>query len=368
MRALRAFVVAVVALLATLPGCAWLVSTAFDADASLDFNAGRAAPAAPSEAPLFLQRPIFAAIDGKAGSHAPTLVALDSGELLAAWYSYGGPHELDGAEIFTARLTPGAENWSDPWRVVRAPPDVGNPVLAVVDGRLALFHAVVPGGWSAARVAQRESTDGGRTWSAPRDIALEPGSNVRSPPVPVQGGWVLPAYDDLFLRSMFLFSKDGRTWQPRSAIALASPHEAIQPSLAPLSDGRLLAVMRNVGGGFLWAAASNDDGRTWTRPIDAGFPNPASPAALLRLASGRLALVFNDSDSERRPLSIALSPDDGLTWTHPVALIDGDGSYAYPSLIQTSDGLLHVAYSHDRAFIGHITLNEAWVAAASLRP
>lgn len=367
-RGFRLVPVAVVALLATLPGCAWLVSTALDADATLDFNAGRAAPPALSDAPLFVQGRIFEAIEGKAGSHAPTLVALDSGELVAAWYSYDGPHELDGAEIFTARLTPGTEHWSNPQRVVRAPPDVGNPVLAVLDGRLVLFHAVVPGGWSAARVAQRESSDGGGTWSASRDIALEPGSNVRSPPVKVHGGWLLPAYDDLFLRSFFLFSKDGRVWQPRSAIALPGPNEAIQPSLAPLSDGRILGVMRNVVGGFLWAAASDDDGRTWTRPIDAGFPNPASPAALLRLASGSLALVFNDSDSERHPLSIALSPDDGVTWTQAATLIDGDGSYAYPAITQTPDDLLHVVYSHGRAYIGHVTLNEAWIAAAASRP
>ena len=130
-----------------------------------------------------------------------------------------------------------------------------------------------------------------------------------------------------------------------------------------LGSGRLLAVQRNVGHGWLWVTASDDSGRTLAPPIDSRFPNPASPSALLRLADGHLVLVYNDSNRDRRPVSAALSADEGVTWHPPRVLVDGTGAYAYPSAIQTADGLIHIVYSHDRQRIQHLILNEAWIVA-----
>ena len=73
--------------------------------------------------------------------------------------------------------------------------------------------------------------------------------------------------------------------------------------------------------------------------------------------------MFNDSTTDRRPLSIAISADDGLTWPHRRDLADGDSTYSYPAAVQTPDGLIHVVYSLGRANIQHITLNEAWIVA-----
>ena len=48
-------------------------------------------------APVFSNQPIFDEIAGKTGSHAAAITALPDRELLAAWYSYSGPGELDGS-------------------------------------------------------------------------------------------------------------------------------------------------------------------------------------------------------------------------------------------------------------------------------
>lgn len=188
---------------------------------------------------------------------------------------------------------------------------------------------------------------------------------MKHPPVRVRdGSLLLPAYDDLWQRSLFFRSSDGFAWELRSDIALPPPPQATQPALAALDDGRLLAVMRNTGRGWLWAAASDDDGRTWTQPQDSGFPNPASPAALVNAGGGVLVLVFNDSDTQRRPLSVAVSGDNGRTWHPPRVLVDGDGEYAYPAAAISADGHVHVLYSHARRYIGHAEFNLAWLANA----
>jgi len=345
-----------------LAGCAGLLPPV-DGDLVLSFNveAGRPLPAAGD--PFFQEADLFDAVPGKTGSHAPTIVALDDGELLAAWYSYSGPHELDGSALYTARRPPGGQ-WSDPRLHLDRPGGEGNPVLYAEGDRVWLFQAVTPLRWSSAHIELQCSLDRGRSWTPPRVVSDRLGSNVRFPPVRTpEGVLLLPAYDDLIRQSLFYESTDGESWRLRSWVHTDEPWANGQPSVARLSGGRLLAVMRNFGGGWLWAAASDDDGRSWSRPIDAGFPNPDAPAALLGLGDDQLLLVFNDSPSGRIRLTAALSADGGLSWPHRRVLAEGPGPVAYPAAALAPDGTIHVVWSQQRLTIRHAAFNQAWVVA-----
>jgi predicted neuraminidase len=328
------------------------------------FNAAPSAavPQATGE-PIYTDEAVFDAISGRNGHHAATLTAFDDGELLAAWYSYVGPGELDGSAIYTARLPGGATSWEPPVLHVDQPVGLGNPVLYSEGDEVWLFHAVAPCGWSSAHVEVQRSGDRGRSWSPPRTVDGPVGCNVRYPPLrTAEGEMLLPAYDDLLQRSLFFASSDGESWSLRAAVWTEPPHQNIQPSVVRLESGRLLAVMRNVGQGWLWVTASDDGGRSWAPPRDSGFPNPGSSSELLRLADGNLLLVFNDSHSERRPLSATVSPDEGRSWSASRVLADGDSTYSYPAAIQSPDGLIHVLYSRGRESIRHAVVNEAWIA------
>ncbi len=356
------------ALLLVGVGCVPLAGNSPPAELELTFNTGRAvAPAGGAEPAVFASESIFEEIPGRIGSHAPTLTAFPDGELLAAWYSYVGPHELDGAAIYTARRRAGETAWQPPALLVDRPQADGNPVLYSEGAEVWLFQAVVSAGWSSACIEVQHSADRGATWTPPTTIAGPLGANVRHPPIrTADGALLLPAYDDLWQRSLFFRSTDGGTWALAATVATPAPTQNLQPSVARLAGGRLLAVMRNAGTGWLWVTASDDDGCSWSSPRDSGFPNPGSPAVLLTLHSGNLVLVLNDDNARRTPLSITLSPDEGVTWTTPRVLADGAGQYAYPAAVQTPDGLVHVVYSHDRTHIAHITVNEAWIVAIDM--
>ena len=107
---------------------------------------------------------------------------------------------------------------------------------------------------------------------------------------------------------------------------------------------------------------SIDEGRSWTAAKATDLKNPNAAVTLLKLESGRVALAFNDSTSGRSPLNIALSTNDGARWRYLRFLEDQEGSFSYPSLIQTSDGLIHVAYTYNRDTIKHVVTNETWVS------
>jgi predicted neuraminidase len=343
---------------------AWLLGCSVPfADIDLRFNtSGELTPVAVDADPVFSTEPLLDAIPGKIRSHAPTITAFSDGELLAAWYSYTGPDELDGSAIYAARRPAGATKWEPPILLIDRPQGDGNPVLFSEGDNVWLFQAVVPGGWSTSHIEVQRSSDRGRTWSSPRVVSASLGANVRFPPVRLNDGkLLLPAYDDLLQRALFFVSADAETWELRSALATAPPNQCMQPSVVVLADGRVLVVLRNTGQGWLWVTASDDNGRSWSKPADSGFPNPASPASLLRLSNGHLALVYNDSRTSRRPLSVTISADEGVTWLPARVLVDGPGHYAYPAAVQTPDDLIHVVYSHNRDRIQHLTVNEAWI-------
>ncbi len=353
------FLLATVLCTACTPGFDWLTP----AGRSIPFNDATAVSPPGDLEPHFSTRPIFAAIAGKSGSHAPTIVTFDDASLLAAWFSYTGPSELDGSAIFVSRHPASGGAWTAPMLLVDGPAGDGNPVLYAEGHRVWLFFVRVPFGWATAQLSLMRSEDRGITWTQPVTLPVGIGTNVKFPPLRLAGGeLLLPAYSDLFTQSLFFVSADdGASWTLRSTLYTPPPFECLQPSVARLVDGRLLTVMRNRGQGFLWVAASDDEGRTWSTPQDSGFGNPGSPAALLRLADGALLMVLNNDPLSRRTLSATLSRDDGRTWTLPRVVVAGAGAYSYPALAEAPGGLVHLVYSYERQRIEHVELNPAWV-------
>jgi predicted neuraminidase len=75
------------------------------------------------------------------------------------------------------------------------------------------------------------------------------------------------------------------------------------------------------------------------------------------MRDGRVALVYNHSQTARSPLDLAISNDDGRTWGAPKVLEDGPGEFSYPAIIQSADGKLHITYTWKRRRIKHVVVN-----------
>ena len=131
------------------------------------------------------------------------------------------------------------------------------------------------------------------------------------------------------------------------------PEGNIQPSLWRCTDGRLRMVVRTTRAvGRVGLAESSDDGRTWSAVRPTSLPHPNAGLDAVKLADGRVLLVYNHAPQGRTPLSLALSDDDGDTWRTRRALEDGPGEYSYPAVIQARrracPRLLHLAAGADQ--------------------
>jgi predicted neuraminidase len=97
------------------------------------------------------------------------------------------------------------------------------------------------------------------------------------------------------------------------------------------------------------------------------LPNPNSGTDAVTLRDGRQLLVYNHNirtgshNKGRSPLNVAISPD-GTNWFAALVLEDdpdAPNGFAYPAVIQTRDGLVHITYTWERKRIKHVVIDPA---------
>lgn len=313
---------------------------------------------------------IFERIPGYPVHHCSSITEAPNGDLLVSWY--GGSYEsADDQVLFLSRRPKGSRAWTKPEIVVRSPgKPPGNAILFTDKiGRIWLLWGRMEGkqpmmrgtGWDHCRLFYRTSSDNGKTWSGDKPFFEDTmGWLPRNLPIwGADGSLIVPISDELNGHgvdlSFFVSTRDnGKTWA-RSGVMRGGE----QPTIIQRADGTLLAYLRVRPN--IMAAESHDGGKTWTKPAPTQWKNPNSGISMRRLRNGHALLVFNNQNNARTPLNIARSTDEGRTWGTPLALETNPGEYSYPSVLQTSDGKIHIIYTFRRYSIKHVEMNEDWL-------
>jgi predicted neuraminidase len=350
-------------------------------------------------------------------NHAANLMTLGDGSLGCVWF--GGTQEgMADISIHFARLTPGAGHWSEAV-MLRDDPSRSeqNPILfPQADGALwLLYTSQRSGNQDTSVVRRRVSRDHGVTWSGPDMLIAEAGTFVRQPvTVLANGDWLLGTFlcrtaagrkwvGDDDVSAVRLSSDRGQSWR---VIDVPESLGCVHMNIVEAGGGELLALFRSRWADFIHAARSVDGGRSWSAPRPTELPNNNSSIQATRLQDGRLVLAYNHSSAadaaERRlslydeiedeapsvpeapaprrartafwgapraPMMLALSGDGGRSWDQLIEIETGDGycmtnnsanrrnrELSYPSVHQSLDGRLHVAFTYHRQAIKHVVL------------
>jgi len=351
-------------------------------------------------------------------NHAAFLHVLPGGELGCVWF--GGTQEgVPDISVHFSRLVDG--RWTEAVKLSDDPMrSEQNPLLFTApDGRLwLLWTAQVSGHQDTAIVRHRISDDGGKSWGPIGTLIDRAGLFIRQPIVVAPNGdWLLPCWlcptppagawrgdEDT---SLVMISPDqGKSW-----VAHDVPNStgAVHMDILPLQDGTLLALYRSRWADFIHASRSSN-GRDWSAPEPTELPNNNSSIQARVLANGHVALAYNHSSAAnatgqrsslyddlddamavevraegrsafwgapRAPMTIAISEDGGRSWPHRRDVATGDGycltnnskdrlnrEFSYPSILQTPDGALHLAFTWWRQAIRHVRVSEEWIRAA----
>ena len=342
----------------------------------------------------------------------PALYPFSDGRILICWGAYDIQEcSNDGVVLYSASFDNG-ETWENPQVWMASPNAVvshlqfvnpagasealmiyreGHYYGAQEDRRRKTSLKWANYAESPMHLLQKRSRDCGATWHPPEEI--DPILVVGRDAPPYYGApeqllhlsngalLLLVGYMDPERRnpqhfnvSVLRSENGGAAWTKTWDFTVPEARGAMEPSVAETAPGALYGVIRNKSG-FLYEIRSSDYGKTWDTPRKTALPTVESMAKVLKLAGGRLLLVWNNQSSTtqhpRHPLAAAISADGGRTWGPPKALADeiGANQLSNFNLLQAADGRIMVCTSHYRAQppacsdLDMLVFDEAWLDA-----
>lgn len=370
---------------------------------------GRLHPGPSGRADAFLPSPMVQ-------NHAANLHFLPDGRLACVWF--GGTMEGMG-DISVWMSTLGPDGWTAARRLSDdASRSEQNPVLFTApDGAVWLFHTSQPGGrQDLCEIVARMSVDGGHSFGPAGRIGDFRGVFVRQPVrIGPAGEWLLPGFrcvtpaegrwtGDIDSAVMLVSHDQGASWQ---AVEVPESLGAVHMNPVAPDGGVMPAFYRDRYAQWVKRSLSSDGGLTWSAPKPTDLPNNNSSVQATRLADGRIAMVLNpisaaQSDARRAslydeipdesgekadvravtagpkaiwgvpraPMTLALSSDNGVSFPVRIDLDRGTGhalsnnsaegvnrELSYPSILQDSEGRLHIAYTYHRRAIRYVRID-----------
>lgn len=343
--------------------------------------------------------------------HASTIVELQNGDLLAAWFAgeYEGHPDV---KIWASHRAKGTKTWTRPVVVADGTFDTAtgngregdlarmagldstdhgrkscyNPVLyQMPDGEVLLFYKIGRfvqdwTGWLT------RSKDNGYTWTPKEPLPKGFLGPVKNKPILMDDNLLCPSstekdgwkihFERYIIDEKKRFPEHGllegkatttgsiaaeqaeKTFEPGKL----SPIGCIQPSILRLGGDSLMVLCRTQNG-RLATSYSHDSGRSWTPVTLTALPNNNSGTDAVTLHDGRHVLVYNpvatptgEHNAPRTPLCVAIS-DDGKHWQHLITLEDSNISeYSYPAVIEGHDGSIHITYTWRRERVRHVEI------------
>lgn len=297
----------------------------------------------------------------------PGATKLASGEILVTYREGADHYKTVEGVVKIVRSQDEGETWSIPELMFSEPGFgcSGRGLEQLSDGRIIVPVLLVgeifrtsegvrrPKDSMRAKVYALSSTDGGESWSKPLQIGPMDGwswqntyGRVRELP---DGRVFIPSGgqkngEEPWYSGYFVSHDGGRTFPDRVEVANGLADEI---DLTPLPDGRWLAMVRDLRPPhYLHSAYSEDEGRTWSTPVNSGVLGHCP--SFLALPSGTILLAHRQVDPKRTAgCALSASTDGGASWEHisDIYVAPNDTwDCSYPSMVLLEDGRVFCAY------------------------
>lgn len=314
---------------------------------------------------------VLAPTDGNPRNSEGDFIRLKDGRVLFVYTHFtGGTGDHAAAHLASRVSADGGKTWNERDDVVVERQGKMNvmsvSLLRLADGRIALFY-LRKNSTADCLPMVRFSSDEAKTWSEPVACAPDGGYFVVNNARVVQlasGRIIVPAAQHDAAKdkpgyhrgvaTCFLSDDAGKTWR-RSRSNLEAPPQSRsglqEPLVVELKDKRLMMLCRT-DQGSQFRSYSTDAGETWAEAEPTDIASPLSPASIQRIpGTGDLLMAWNDLTAidpklkgKRTPFTVAISKDEGRTWTNRKTLYaDPTGWYCYTA----------IAFVDDRVLLGH---------------
>ena len=288
------------------------------------------------------------------------IIPLKDGALLLAWTEFykGSSADHGPARISCKISKDGGKTWGEKFTAIEN--DGGCNVMEVnflrlKNGDIALFYCQKNSESKDCRIMMRTSADEGKTWGPAKQMSpdnkytgLTNGRCIR-----LQTGRILlEAYEggDAYC---CISDDEGKTWHDGGRVSPPGG-PCYEPACIELKDGRVMILLRTgLGGQF--KSISTDGGETWSKPEPTALTGTAAPVSISRIPkTGDLLAIWNNNisstganNTNRTPLTAAISKDEGETWEKFRNIEQGThDAWAYPAVTWVDDRALLTYFTY----------------------
>jgi predicted neuraminidase len=341
--------------------------------------------------------------------HASNIIEVSPGKFLCVFFGGSGDGKPD-VKIWSSFFDVKNGKWSEPVVIANSQEIDGiteaaemtacwDPVLfKIPNGNMLLFYKLgkKPTDWTGY---VKTSIDGGQTWASIK--RLPPGilGPAKNKPICIPGtgqsySLVCGSSSESWNRAwgcwfdILNVNGDQEQWLGVGPVyveptKLKEPEGIIQPTFFWDKDKNLRMLCRTKNIGKLCTAVSKDNGKTWSKVEKTVLNSNNSSVETINLQDGRVLLAYSDinekdvPEKNRYKLDLAISSDGGDTWKNVFeldnslkdeTLKDDKGNplkpeekrkkqISYPSVIQASDGRVHIVYTYNREKLKHVILD-----------
>ncbi len=298
-------------------------------------------------------------------------IKLKDGRILFVYTHFTGGAADHASAFLAGRYShDGGRTWSGD-DVVVVPNEGKQNVMSVSllrlsNGAIALFYAV-KNALTDCRPYLRISKDEGKTWSEPKScitdevgyyvlnndrvVQLESGRLLMPVALHNKPAWKRPDWKGTIL--CYFSDDNGAAWsrsgEGQKGYNKKGARVTVQePGVVELSDGRVMMFCRT-NAGCQYISFSRNKGKTWSPLAPSNIISPISPASIERVpGTEALVMAWNNHRNiephlkgKRTPFCLAVSHDDGRSWTHEKVLADNPhGWYCYTAVFFVEDALL----------------------------
>ncbi|MET3321012.1 UNVERIFIED_ORG: putative neuraminidase [Peribacillus simplex] len=316
-------------------------------------------------------------------AHAPTIIKLDDGDLLCAWFagSFEGSPDIS---IVLSKFNHESQEWNEP------------KIVSQDDTRSeqnpSFFHAPDKSVWLiytsqegrrpdkdnmqfTSIIKYQKTYDNGENWTEPEVLFSQTGTFARQTiQVLSNGRWIFSTWvcedSELGLTNdptVFQVSDDeGLTWKE---VRMPESNGRVHANVIELEDGHLVAFMRSRFADHIYRSESTDYGDSWTVPEPTTLPNNNASISAIKLDNDAIAIAYNAKSANnpekgkvawpglRNPVVVSVSEDGGNTWPigriieHAEGFIGSENKtnnsqFEYPTIYQDAEGHLHLVYAY----------------------
>lgn len=160
------------------------------------------------------------------------------------------------------------------------------------------------------------------------------------------GMYIASAQDCTDERYNLIFASfdKGATWELYSRVYSPQAFSYDEGIIMEKDDGTLWLTFRTRKK-YMYESFSTDNGKTWSVARQYFMPNTDTRFNIKELETGEWVMVYNNSQSGRTNMTMAISRDEGKTWENKILLHERQCSY--PDVL-VHNGQVHVVFDDGR--------------------